>query len=47
VTSFSDSRSMWMTNVSPTFSAGSPVKSCSIPEALMATWPAGLRKMSR
>ena len=25
-------RSMWMTNVSPAFSAGSPVKSCSIPK---------------
>ena len=38
---------MWMTKVSPTFSAGSPVKSCSIPDASMATWPAGLRTMSK
>jgi hypothetical protein len=33
--------------LSPTFSAGVPVKSCSIPEASMATWPAGLRKISK
>src|SRR5437588_8873977 len=45
--SLSDSRSMWITNVSPTFSAGSPVWSCSIPDASMATWPAGLRTMSK
>src|SRR5689334_804031 len=45
--SLSDSRSMWITNVSPTCSAGSPVKSCSMPDASMATWPAGLRTMSK
>src|ERR1041384_8173542 len=32
---------MWMTNVSPSALAGSPVESCNIPDASMATCPDG------
>src|SRR6478672_1252777 len=36
-----DSRSMWMTNVSPTAPAGSPLALCNMPDASIATWPRG------
>src|SRR6478609_4418715 len=39
--SLSDSRSMWMTNVSSTADAGSPSALCSMPVASMATCPSG------
>ncbi len=38
----SASRSMWITKVSPSAWAGSPVALCSMPEASMATCPSGL-----
>ena len=32
---------MWITKVSPSARAGSPVALCSMPDASMATWPSG------
>ena len=39
--SFSDSRSMWTTNRSPTAVTGSPVAAISMPEASIDTCPSG------
>ena len=38
---------MWITNVSPTADAGSPVALISIPDASIATWPSGSRRTAK
>ena len=45
--SFSESRSVCITNWSPTAVTGSPVASINMPEATMATWPCGSLRMPK
>src|SRR5215204_2303723 len=45
--SLSASRSMWISNVSPTLDAGDPVDPMSMPDASMATWPSGSRRTAK
>src|SRR5439155_15405820 len=38
---------MWITKVSPTAAAGSPVEDCNMPELSIATWPFGSARIAK